>query len=68
MSSTKQFHHPTMGDLELGFEVLHLPDASGQRLMTYTAAPGSPSETALHLLARTRTTIRTASEMSAPTF
>jgi hypothetical protein len=30
--------------------VLHLPDGSGQRIITYTAAPGSPAEAALRLL------------------
>ena len=51
MTGTKQFQHPELGALTLQFEALHLPDDSGQRLMTYTAAPGSPSEAALTLLA-----------------
>ena len=33
------------------FEALQLPDDSGQRIMTYTAIPGSPAEAALRLLA-----------------
>jgi hypothetical protein len=36
-------------ELELRFEALHLPDASGRRLLTRTAAPGRPSEAALRL-------------------
>ncbi len=49
----KEFHHPEVGDLDLAFEVLHLPDDPGQRLMTHTAEPGSASEAALALLSST---------------
>jgi transcriptional regulator with XRE-family HTH domain len=49
-SGHKHFHHPEVGDLELEFEILHLPDATGQRVLTYTAVPGTPSEAALRLL------------------
>jgi len=51
LSGVKQFHHPEVGDLELGFEVLHLPDDAGHRILTYTSIPGSPSDAALRLLA-----------------
>ncbi|MDA0164674.1 helix-turn-helix transcriptional regulator [Solirubrobacter ginsenosidimutans] len=47
----KTFEHPQVGPLELDYESLKLPDAD-QTLVTYTAAPGSPSETALGLLAQ----------------
>jgi hypothetical protein len=40
---TKRFHNPTAGDLNLRFETFDLPDHTGQRLMTFTAEPGSPS-------------------------
>jgi transcriptional regulator with XRE-family HTH domain len=50
----KRMHHPEVGELDLCFEVLHLPDDSGQRLLTHTAAPGS--EGALALLSRGRAT------------
>lgn len=53
MSGVKQFHHPEVGDFDLGFEVLHLPDANGQRIMTHTAEPRSPSQGALQLLQAT---------------
>lgn len=53
MSGAKQFHHPEVGDFELGFEVLHLPDANGQRMLTHTPEPGSPAEAALALLRTT---------------
>jgi hypothetical protein len=42
-SGVKQFHDPEVGDLDLGFEVLHLPDAPGQRLLTHIPDPGSPA-------------------------
>ncbi|MFC4052702.1 helix-turn-helix domain-containing protein [Actinomadura syzygii] len=49
-SGTKYFRHPEVGELALQFEALHLPDDSGHRILMYSAAPGSPSEAALHLL------------------
>ncbi|ONH61326.1 transcriptional regulator [Frankia sp. CcI49] len=48
---TKRLHHPAVGDLELHYEVLHLSDSNGQRILTHTAAPGSGSDAALRLLA-----------------
>ncbi|WP_338104472.1 helix-turn-helix transcriptional regulator [Streptomyces chilikensis] len=51
-SGTKRFHHPHVGPLELRYEVLHLPDGDGQRLLTHTAAPGSAAADALSLLCR----------------
>lgn len=47
----KSFHHPLVGAMELDFEMLHTPDASGQSLLMFTARAGSPSEAALRLLA-----------------
>ena len=46
----KLFEHPQVGPLELDYESLRLPD-SDQVLVTYSAAPGSPSDTGLQLLA-----------------
>lgn len=51
LSGRKQFHHPEVGDFELEFELLHLPDDAGHRILTYTAIPGTPSELTLRLLA-----------------
>ncbi|MFJ6748658.1 helix-turn-helix domain-containing protein [Streptomyces sp. NPDC091266] len=51
---TKRFHHPLVGEMELAFEMLQTPDGSGQGVLMYTAADGSPSEAALHLLAAER--------------
>jgi transcriptional regulator with XRE-family HTH domain len=50
VSGTKHLHHPVVGDLELEFQMLELPDRSGQRVLTYTATPGSASAAALALL------------------
>jgi transcriptional regulator with XRE-family HTH domain len=49
-SGTKYFHHPVVGLMELTFEVVRLPDDSGQRILMYSAVPGTPSEAAFRLL------------------
>lgn len=46
----KRLSHPLVGELELNFESLSLPDESGQRMLLYSAEPGSPSQGALDLL------------------
>lgn len=46
----KVLRHPLVGRLALDYETLRLPD-SDQVLITYTAEPGSESETSLRLLA-----------------
>jgi transcriptional regulator with XRE-family HTH domain len=50
-SGVKRYHHPLVGPLELHYETLALPGDDRQTLVTYTAAPGTPSETALRMLA-----------------
>ena len=55
-TGTKRFHHPIVGDLTLGYEALDLPADSGQRMLVYTAEPGSPSHDAMQLLASWATT------------
>lgn len=50
VSGTKQLRHPEVGELQLEFAVLQLPDDAGHRMLTFTAMPGSPSEAALRLL------------------
>ncbi len=47
----KRLHHPTVGDLELDYEVLELSADSGLLLAVLSAAPGSRSAEALDLLA-----------------
>lgn len=49
-SGVKRLRHPLVGAMDLGFENLLIPGSSGQRLIAYTAEPGSPSEAALRLL------------------
>ena len=46
-------HHPQVGRLELVLRKLPIPDSDRQTLSIYHAAPGSPSERALTLLATT---------------
>lgn len=58
VSGTKFFRHPEVGELALEFQALLLPDDSGQRVLMYSAAPGSPAEAALQLLHRTEVTER----------
>ncbi|MDQ3155481.1 MAG: helix-turn-helix transcriptional regulator [Actinomycetota bacterium] len=50
VSGIKHFRHPEVGDFDLSFEVLHLPDGDGQRMLTHTPEPGSTAEAALKLL------------------
>jgi transcriptional regulator with XRE-family HTH domain len=56
VSGVKRFRHPEVGDLDLSFEVLHLPGASGQRMMTHSAELGSTDAAALELLLATNGT------------
>ncbi|MBW8792065.1 MAG: helix-turn-helix domain-containing protein [Streptomyces sp.] len=49
-SGVKHLRHPLVGAMELSFENLVIPGTSGQRMIAYTAEPGSPSEAALRLL------------------
>jgi transcriptional regulator with XRE-family HTH domain len=50
-TGAKRLHHPEVGDLTLAYEALELPGDTGQRILVYTAEPGSPSQEALNLLA-----------------
>ncbi len=52
----KRFHHPVVGRLDLRFEVLHLPENDGYRLLLHHAVPGSADDEALRLLASTTVT------------
>ncbi|WP_405550848.1 helix-turn-helix transcriptional regulator [Streptomyces sp. NBC_01171] len=45
----KTFHHPVVGPLTVNCDALHVPDRD-QRIVLYTATPGSASEEALRLL------------------
>ena len=48
---TKRLRHPVVGVLTLRYENFDLPDGPGLRLSTLHAAPGSPDEDALRMLA-----------------
>jgi len=48
---SKRYAHPIVGELELRYETLALP-GDGLQLLTYAAQPGTPSATALKLLAQ----------------
>ncbi|MEV5573600.1 helix-turn-helix transcriptional regulator [Spirillospora sp. NPDC052269] len=56
--SVKELHHPLVGPLTLAQLPLQLPEEPDQRIVTWTAAPGSPSEAALRLLGRPAETVR----------
>ncbi|KOX20018.1 XRE family transcriptional regulator [Saccharothrix sp. NRRL B-16348] len=47
----RRFRHPVVGELTLNDELMALPEDEGQRLVVFTAAPGSSSAAALTLLA-----------------
>ncbi|MCJ1713632.1 helix-turn-helix transcriptional regulator [Curtobacterium sp. VKM Ac-2922] len=47
----KHFHHPVVGDLDLVYEAMEPMADQGLNFLVYSAAPGSPSEDALRLLA-----------------
>ncbi|RSS66154.1 helix-turn-helix transcriptional regulator [Streptomyces sp. WAC06614] len=47
----KAYRHPLVGLLELHHENFALPDDSGRELLVLSAAPGSPTEDGLRLLA-----------------
>lgn len=49
----KELHHPLVGRITLDYVVMAAPTAPGQRLVAYSAAPGSDSHTALVRLRRT---------------
>ncbi|GAA2745158.1 helix-turn-helix transcriptional regulator [Terrabacter aerolatus] len=49
-AGTKTIHHPVVGDMTLGFEVMALPSTPGLNLLTYIAEPSTPSADALNLL------------------
>ncbi|MEE6307796.1 helix-turn-helix transcriptional regulator [Plantactinospora veratri] len=50
-TGVKQFHHPTVGRLDLGFEAMPLPADPGLTIVAYSAQPGTPTHEALRLLA-----------------
>ncbi|MFJ6701151.1 helix-turn-helix domain-containing protein [Streptomyces sp. NPDC091272] len=51
VSGTKHLQHPLVGRMELAFETMQLAGGNGQRMLAYSAEPGTASEAALRLLA-----------------
>lgn len=47
----KHFVHPVVGVLDLTYDAMEIPGATGLTMTAYTAEPGSPSEDGLRLLA-----------------
>jgi len=66
-SGTKRFHHSLVGDLTLAYESLDLPADEGLTIVTYSAEPGSASETRLRELARWSATRAKLTEAEATT-
>lgn len=70
-SSSKQVHHPVVGDLDLAFERLDIATDRGLSVIAYTAEPGSTSHDSLQLLAHwaatNNQTSRPTGEPTAPT-
>jgi hypothetical protein len=64
-AGTVRLHHATVGDLELNFETLALPDDPDQTLRIYSARPGSPSSDALALLKLGAVSAQTTAEAAA---
>jgi transcriptional regulator with XRE-family HTH domain len=55
-TGAKTLHHSLVGDVTLDYEALDLPGDTGQRILVYSAEPGSPSQQSLDLLASWATT------------
>lgn len=49
-SGIKRLHHPLVGDLELSYEAMQLPDSPGWTMFAFTAEPGTPSDERLKML------------------
>jgi len=49
-AGTKRVRHPTVGDIDLTYDVFDVATESDLRLVVYTTQPGSTSEDALRLL------------------
>ena len=66
-SGLKRLRHPLVGDLELGYEAMLLPDNPGWTMFAFTAEPGTPSEERLRLLGSLTADTRAPSSEAAPT-
>lgn len=64
-TGTKNVHHPVVGDLDLTFEAMDLTSEPGLQMLAFTAAPGSPSNDGLQLLATWAATAQLESDRAA---
>ena len=64
----KTFLHPEVGSMTLGHEVLDVVRTAGQRLVVYSAEPGTPDHDAMTLLDMkgAELTVASAASASAP--
>ena len=51
IGGSKNINHPVVGRLDLMYDTLPIAQAPGLTMIVYTAAPGTPTADALHLLA-----------------
>ncbi|GAA4922914.1 transcriptional regulator with XRE-family HTH domain [Actinomycetospora succinea] len=66
-TGTKRFHHPVVGEMEVGYETIPLPADPGLRLTVYSPEPASPSADALTLLATWAATTAQSTSTVSPT-
>ncbi|MCT2589722.1 helix-turn-helix transcriptional regulator [Streptomyces sp. N2-109] len=50
-TDTRTYHHPVVGSMAIRAELMVLPEDDGQRVAVLNAEPGSPSASALRMLA-----------------
>lgn len=62
----KRFRHPQVGEVHLRFENLDVAGGGTQRLVVFSAEPGSAAESALGLLTMLSATMPSATMPSAP--
>lgn len=65
-SGLKRLRHPLVGDLELSYEAMQLPDNPGWTMFAFTAEPGSPSAERLTLLGSLAADVAPATTGSGP--
>jgi len=58
-TGVKSVHHPVVGDLDLTFQNLDLSSDRGMQMLVFSAAPGSPSQERLQLLANWAASVAT---------
>lgn len=62
----KRIHHPLVGDLELSYQAMALPENPDWFMFAFTAEPGSPSDERLQLLGKLTAPNRAGAGAAAP--